>query len=225
MRRGSFAPGEFYHLYNRGTDKRKVFLGTRDHVRFLALLYLSNTAHPIKIDNLQRNERGETLLKHAIVASKRDQTLVDIGAYCLMSNHFHLLVREKEGGGISKFMQKLLTAYTMYFNKRNERTGALFEGVFRSTHVDDDTYLRYLTAYIHLNPIKLIEKDWKETGIRDKKRAEQYLKKYCFSSYIDHIGIERPENAIIEKDSLLQYFDTPKDFKTNITEWLEYRSE
>lgn len=224
MRKGLFALGEFYHLYNRGTDKRKVFLCEGDYSRFLSLLYLCNSNGAIRLDNLGRNEQGETLLKNAI-ARGRDQTLVDIGVYCLMPNHFHLIVRERDPVGISKFMQKLLTAYTMYFNKRNERVGALFQGVFKSSHIDKDQYLKYLISYAHLNPVKLIEKDWKETGISDRKRAEEFLETYRYSSYIDYIGIERTEQAIIEKRSFPQYFDTPISFRENITEWLDYNSE
>lgn len=150
--------------------------------------------------------------------------LVDICAYCLMPNHFHLIIRERENNGISRFMQKLLTGYTMYFNKRYERSGNLFQGKFKAKHIDNDEYLKYLISYVHLNPIKLIDQKWKENGIKNKKQSEKYLGKYSYSSYLDYIGLTRVENKIINKSSLPEYFETIKDFETNVTEWLSYNS-
>src|SRR3989338_7919325 len=180
----SFAPGEFYHIYNRGTDKRIIFMSRSDRDRFLVLLYLANQSGPVDL-KLQ----GSTLLE--ITEERTGDPLVEIVAYCLMPNHFHLLIREVEEGGISKFMQKVTTGYTMYFNKRHDRSGSLFQGRFKATHIADDRYLRYLISYIHLNPVKLIEPKWKETGIADKVRAEQYLETYAPSSYLDYLDKKR----------------------------------
>ncbi len=139
-----------------------------------------------------------------------------------MPNHVHLLIREKNDGGTSRFMQKLATAYTMYFNTRYERTGSLFQGAFKSSHADDDRYLKYLISYIHLNPVKLIEPKWKERGIENRKAAEKYLKEYEYSSYLDYLGVKRKEKAIIDAAALPEYFESPSDFKTSVTEWLSY---
>ena len=87
----------------------------------------------------------------------RKETLVDIGAYCLMPNHFHLLIRETAEGNISRFMLKLQTGYPMYFNKKYQRTGALFEGKFKAKHITNDNHLKYLFAYLHLNPVKITD--------------------------------------------------------------------
>src|SRR3989338_6564932 len=127
LRKQSFAPGEFYHLYNRGTEKRRVFLDKKDYDHFLFLMYVCNTKKSIELRNIGNNfDRGETI--------------VDIGAYCLMPNHFHILVREKIDNGISKYTRKLMTAFSMYFNKKYKRTGKLYEGVFKSTHASGDRY-------------------------------------------------------------------------------------
>ena len=213
-----FAPGEFYHIYNRGTEKRNVFMSRADRNRFMALLYFANQNEPVDL-KLQ----GRTLLE--IVEPRAGTPLVGIVAYCLMPNHFHLLIREIEEGGISKFMQKLTTGYTMYFNKKYERNGSLFQGRFKATHVADDIYLRYLISYIHLNPIKLIEPKWKEAGIANKVRAEQYLETYVSSSYLDYLGKERPEGMILAREALPEYFSSGTDFKTFVTEWLTYGPE
>ncbi len=112
----------------------------------------------------------------------------------------------------------------MYFNKRYERSGNLFQGKFKAKHIDNDEYLKYLISYVHLNPIKLIDQKWKENGIKNKKQSEKYLGKYSYSSYLDYIGLTRVENKIINKSSLPEYFETIKDFETNVTEWLSYNS-
>lgn len=214
----SFAPGEFYHIYNRGTEKRNIFSSHADCGRFLSLLYFANQTGAADL-KLQGSTLSET------VGERTGAPLVEIAAYCLMPNHFHLLIREFKEGGISKFMQKLTTGYTMYFNKRHERNGSLFQGKFKATHVADDRYLRYLISYIHLNPVKLIEPKWKETGIVDKERAERYLETYASSSYLDYLGKKRPEGIIISHEALPEYFSPGIDFKTFVTEWLTYSPE
>lgn len=216
----AFAPNEYYHLYNRGVEKREVFLCTKDYERFLSLLYMCNSASPVDL-KLQ----GSHL--HEILLLTRDKKLLDICAYCLMPNHFHLLVRSHEDseGGISRFMQKLTTAYTMYFNKKYDRSGSLFQGKFKATHAIDDNYLKYLIAYIHLNPVKLIDSKWKENGIHDRDHAEAFLHQYRYSSFADFAGFNRLENKIISLEALPTYFEKPSDFKANVREWLEYKSD
>ena len=217
-RRVGLAPGEFYHVYNRGTDKRSIFKTRADYERFVALLYLCNQKNSIQ-DKI-KSFRGLTSDAFKIT---REETLSDVAAYCLMPNHFHLILREREEGGISKFMQKLTTGFTMYFNKRHQRSGTLFESTFKSSHVDNDVYLKYLIAYVHLNPVKLIDPKWKENGIRDRSAAESYLKRYLYSSYLDYAGAPRPQGALLTPGALPQYFQTPVDFEASVTEWLTYK--
>mgnify|MGYP002083452786 CR=1 FL=1 len=212
-----FSVGEFYHIYNRGTEKRTIFTTTAERDRFIALLYLANQTGPIEL-----KIQGSTLEE---MRERTTKPLVDVVAYCLMPNHFHLLIREREEGGISKFMQKLQTGYTMYFNIRHERTGALFQGKFKATHVADDRYLQYLVSYIHLNPVKLIDPTWKETGIQNRQKAEKYLETYRYSSYLDYLGPKRRENILLSMDQLPEYFSSGMDFKSFVTEWLTYKPE
>jgi putative transposase len=212
-RRAIFAPGEFYHIYNRGTEKRKIFLNHRDYERFLTLLYLANGEHPVDV-----KRQGSALSE--LLTRDRGKKLVDICAYCLMPNHFHLIIKEVEDGGISKFMQKLITGYTMYFNKTHERNGALFQGKFKSEHINEDRYMLYLIAYVHLNPVKLCDPKWKENGIADRRRSEKFLDNYTYSSYLDYCGRERLEKTIISMESLPSYTSTPKNFRSSITQWL-----
>ena len=116
IRRVNFATGEYYHLYNRGNSKQKIFLDDEDYNHFVKLLYLCNSVRSITYRDVTKN----------VYDFDREETLVFIGAYCLMPNHFHILVKEKSEKGISKFMQKISTAYSMYFNNKYKRTGGLF---------------------------------------------------------------------------------------------------
>jgi len=142
-----------------------------------------------------------------------------------MPNHFHLLITQKDGGDISKFMQKLSTAYVMYYNKKYKRTGGLFEGKFKSQHLSTDKYLKYIFSYIHLNPVKLIDKDWKEKGIRNKKESLKYLHQYSYSSFSDFLGIQRIQNKVLDKNDFPRYFSNSKVFLGEIFEWLNYKND
>ena len=139
-RKVTFAQNEYYHIYNRGVEKRPIFSDKASYDRFLVLMYLCNTKEPIRLP------RDFTLNLREIFSTKRTEQLIEVCAYCLMPNHFHLLVKEgrENGKGISQYMQKLTTAYTMYFNTRNSRSGSLFQGVFRAKHANQDEYLKYL---------------------------------------------------------------------------------
>ena len=212
------APGEFYHIYNRGTERRDIFMDSSDYTRFISQLFLSNSFDSVSTRSAMRKEES------TFFEVDRGELLVEIVAYCLMPNHFHLLVRAKEELDTSRFMQKLLTGYTMYFNKKNERTGALFQGKFKATHVDEDRYLKYLVSYIHLNPVKLIDPKWKENGIKNRSQAKQYLEKYRYSSYIDFLGQKRPESSLLSPDALPEYFTDSADFASTVDEWLSFSS-
>ena len=108
VRSVSFVPGEYYHIFNRGTDKREIFHDDVDRQRFIKLLYIANSDRSVVVRDFSKN----------IYNTERGKQLISIGAYCLMPNHFHLLVTQTENGDISKFMLKLCTAYSMYYNKK-----------------------------------------------------------------------------------------------------------
>lgn len=212
MRPFNFAESEYYHLYNRGTEKRTIFLDSRDYERFLALLYLANSSQPVDA------KQGASL--DEILGAGRGEPIVALGAYCLMPNHFHLLAKEITPGGISKFMQKLMTGYTMYFNRRNERTGGLFQGKFKAEHAANDRYLKYLFAYIHLNPVKLINGRWREDGVGAKEK--RYIRTFAYSSYQEYAGIERPQKEIITPGEFPEYFSDAASFEKEMHEWLDF---
>lgn len=218
IRKTNFVEGECYHVYNRGNSKQKIFHDKQDYYYLIDLLYIANTDQDFNLRDLKRN------LDLNLYEIDRKNNLVDIGSYCLMPNHFHILINEKTNGGISKFMQRLGTAYAMYYNNKYKRKGSLFEGKFKSKYVDNDVYLKYLFSYIHLNPIKLIDKKWKEDGIKNKINSINFLNKYQYSSYLDFLGHNRRQNKIINKKSFPDYFPDNKDFIKEIFNWFNYKS-
>ncbi len=213
VRKIPFVFGEYYHIYNRGNSKQTIFHNVEDYDRFIKLIFLSNGKENFKVH----------LAGKDVYNFSRGEQLVDIGAYCLMPNHFHLLLTQTKTGSISKFLQKLSTGYSMYHNNKYERAGTLFEGKFRSEHVDNDHYLKYLFSYIHLNPVNLINADWKETGIKNKNKAIQFLKQYPFSSYQDYSGTDRQQKTILNVSSFPNYFPTVKKFECEVFDWLNYK--
>ncbi len=144
MRKVRFANGEFYHIYNRGTDKRPVFLDRDDFDRFLQSMAEFNTKNPIG-SLFENSFRDKSLL------SSRTAKLVDIVCYCLNPNHYHIILRQRTENGISEFMKRLGGGYTQGFNFKYKRSGVLFQGKFKAAHIDSNEYLLHVSAYVNLN--------------------------------------------------------------------------
>ncbi len=220
----AFVEGEYYHTYNRGNSKQKIFFDDRDRERFLKLLYVCNSKKRIDFYN--------DIIKRKIDIwdFEKGESIVDIGAWVLMPNHFHLYITPKKNvwrssdtyaNSITYFMHRVLTAYSKYFNAKYHRTGSLFEGKFKSVHIEKDVQAKYLFSYIHLNPIKLIDSVWKEEGIKDKKKVVNFLDSYKWSSYLDYMETFRPESKILNRIDFLNYFKTKNDFQNEIFDWLK----
>jgi len=215
-RKWKIALDEYYHVYNRGVEKRDIFMNTADHQRFQTSLYVYNTSQRVTFRDIASNPYN----------FKKEDSLLSIGAYCLMPNHFHLLVRETVEGGISNFMQKLSTSYTMYFNTKYDRTGSLFQGSFKAEHLHTDPYLRHIFSYIHLNPLSIIEPEWDQSkSVSDSGKAQEFLQNYRHSSYIDYLDTDRLEKKILAKNLFPNYFQTKKDFEHLHSEWLKSTNE
>ncbi len=211
---------EYYHIYNRGNSKMEIFKTEDDYNRFIKMLFLCNSDKKInfRTDIVEKNidawdfEVGESI--------------VSIGAWVLMPNHFHLYItgsRSKASGekedNISIFMQKLSTAYAKYFNAKYKRTGSLFEGKFKATLIKDEIQAKYLFSYIHLNPVKLIDPKWKTEGIKSKKETLDFLNKYQWSSYLDFKEKDRIESIVLNRTDFLNYFSNSELVDSEIMEW------
>jgi REP element-mobilizing transposase RayT len=219
VRKIIFEEHEYYHVYNRGNSKQSIFHDAQDYQRFVELLYICNTSKHFNLYDIRKYQKNLDIFLH-----DRSDSLVAIGAYCLMSNHFHILITQIVDGGISAYMQKIATAYSMYYNKKYTRTGSLFEGKFKAIHLDTDRYLKYIFSYIHLNPVKLIDPRWKERGIVDTKKVHQFLDQYQYSSYIDFNRPSRLSGQILDTSRFPEYFPTKEHFHKEITEWIKFQS-
>ena len=195
-RRDVFQLGEWYHCFNRGVDKRIVFEEDSDYQRFLEALYLSNSKTTDPRGSFQRLPHDD------VMALPRQEPIVAVGAYCLMPNHYHLLLKEIVEGGIRTFMHRVNTGYTMYFNIRRERTGNLFVKPFRSKHIRDDRYFKRVASYIHLNPVELFEPRWKKGTLIRPNALEVRLREYRYSSLPEYCGEKRVYGSLLDRESV-----------------------
>lgn len=214
--REPFEIGESYHCYSRGVDKRIVFETTSDYERFIQSLYLCNNSEPV------RRFEMEGVSHEEVLTVPRKNTIVSIVAYALMPNHFHLLLKETTDAGITTFMRKLGTAYTMYFNLKNNRTGNLFTKPFKSVRIARDAHYMHIPHYIHLNPAELFEPRWKEGYVRDLGKLEARLRAYPFSSFPEYCGITRPESVLLDSDAFAEWYEQPLSPSQVISEAAEY---
>lgn len=164
IRQHTFATGELYHCYNRGVEKRNVFSDAEDFSYFLTgLQFYNNKNFNGKLRDIDESKQLEG-------SENSNEMFVRIHAYCLNPNHFHILLENLVDDGVSKFMQKLTTSYVMYFNKKHDRSGALFQGKFKSVHIDTDEYLQHLGVYININN--------RVHGITDAHKYRSSMKEY-----------------------------------------------
>ncbi len=186
--------GEYYHVFNRGVDKRSIFSSKEHLYYFFKSLSLLNTTD---------QSSGQSLTRKNLV-SEDNVELVSIVAYALLPNHFHLLLKQEVDGGITKFMQKLGTSYTMFFNKQENRSGALFQGKFKANHLSGDFALPVVSAYVNLN--------YKHHKIDPSKQlVKTSLFEYLDEELGDRICSQTEIDAIIaESGSLSDYKNTIK---------------
>lgn len=178
----------FYHIYNRGVEKRDIFLDPQDYKVFLhyfkRYLLPPRQVQPDNTDNTIRLDRESNLYKE-----------IKLLCYCLMPNHYHLMVKQLSERAIVEFMRRLSNAYTKYFNEKYERVGSLFQGRYRAALIDKEEYFIHLPYYIHRNPDELF------TGDNDK---DEKVKNYPYSSYGDYLG--KYNTPWIYKEELKPYF-------------------
>lgn len=229
QRKVPLVDGEYYHIYNRGNSKQKIFLNKIDYDYFIKCLYCCNTFKNFTF--------REDIIKQGIDAFDfdRGETIVSIGAWVLMPNHFHIYIttshksdlwRNKDKNRISEFMRKVCTAYSKYLNAKYGRTGGLFEAKFKSVHVKNDNHAKYLFSYIHLNPIKLIDSKWKKEGIKNIKKSLEFLATYKYSSYIDFTNPnQRKESKILDTKNFPKYYSNIKDFNKEILFWFKFNNK
>jgi len=200
MQKPVFTEGQIYHIFNRGVEKRQIFLNGYDYSRFVHNLFEFNDINPAINMNYYFDTEQPMEVEPRYFNRKKRSLLVEILAFSLMPNHFHLLIKERRKNGIVRFMQKLGTGYTMYFNKKYDRVGGLFQGRFKAVLINKESHLIYLPYYIHLNPIELITYGG-STSI-DLQKQMDFLENYKWSSFLDYIG-EKNFPSITQREFLL----------------------
>ena len=205
-----------YHVLNRGVDKRTIFLDKTDHYRFVHDLFEFND------ENLTFNSRYSFSLNSIDIGRryiKPRKLLVDILAFCLMPNHYHLLIKPRGDNSLSAFMKKLNMGYAKYFNIKYNRSGALFQGKYKAVSVISDTHFIHLPYYIHFNPLDIKFPEWRGRKIKNVKRAIEFLSSYRWSSHLDYSG-EKNFPSVTNRTFLLEYFGGHKEYSKNIESWL-----
>lgn len=194
---------DIYHICNRGVEKRNVFLDDGDRARFVHDLFVMNDAHASP--NYIKQTRGNLSYEH-----HERESLVHIYAWCLMSNHYHVLLSpvDDDPTKLSLFAQKLGMGYSKFFNEKYQRSGALWQGKYRKVHIQRDAHFLYVPFYIHLNPLDMLMPEWRHGRVRDANKALDYLAKYRWSSYLDYVG-KHNFPSVIDK-SLLEGILGPK---------------
>lgn len=201
--RKNYLENGYYHLYNRGVEKRIIFQDDQDYKVFLSYLKLYlEPPNPPKERLVNINNTIFATIERPL---KNFNNEISLLAYCLMPNHFHLLVKQKSLKGIASFTQSLLTKYSTYFNKRYERVGPLFQGVYKAVSIDEENYLLHLSRYIHLNPTH----DAKVRPLRS-----------TYSSYGDYLG-ER-KTGWLNTELILSFFKNSR--KVGYVNALSYQS-
>ena len=146
MRKIKFAKGEYYHIFNRGVDKRVIFSEEADFQRFFQSMTVFNAVQPI--GSIREDAARKA---NSINLVSGDDKLVNFVCYCLNPNHYHFILEQLDEKGIEKFMHRMGVGYTKYFNQKHNRNGSLLQGTFQAIHIDSNDYLLHLSAYVNLN--------------------------------------------------------------------------
>jgi len=195
--------GEYYHVFNRGVEKRKIFLDANDYERFLIYLKEFNCLDPVY--SLYRSKQQAVEVKPL-----RKEKIVEIISYCLNPNHFHFILKQITQSGISEFMKRLGVGYTGYFNFKNKRSGVLFQGSYKSVHIKNNNQLLYLSAYVNDNH-----------SIHGYESKKGEIWKY--SSLSEYLG--KPKRDLCSKNILLEQFRNRQDYLEFVRENSQYMKD
>lgn len=189
---------EYYHVLNRGVDKRQIVINDRDRLRFVTDLYVMNDRR--QVFNLDYHTSNSIDVRRQYEDRKR---LVTVHAWCLMGNHYHALISEHSKNGVAEFLKKLNMGYAKYFNLKHKRLGALFQGKTKRILIENDRQYLYILPYIHLNPLdfKKGAQEWRQQCLSNPKAALEWITNYRWSSYRNYIG-EAEFSEILEGSEL-----------------------
>lgn len=202
-----------FHIFNRGVDKRAIFGGDRDRQRLFETISYYRFEQPIRLAQsitLSLNKpSAPTLNELSSLEKGQKRKLVELISYCLMPNHFHLILKQLVDGGITEFMHRLGTSYTNFFNTKYQRSGSLFQGTFKAVLVETEEQLAHLSRYIHINPLKSSHSNL----------TPKLLRSYHWSSFPEYLG--EIKSGICDKDIILNLFKNPKEYESFVLAKIE----
>lgn len=193
-----FTNNYFYHVFNRGVEKRTIFQDERDCIHFLRMLnYYQHSGQKPSYSRARDDQIEEVLVRGRNI---------EVISYCFMPNHFHFLLKQLEENGVTDFMRKISNGYTKYFNTKHKRVGPLFQGSFKAVLMESDQQLVHVSRYVHLNPlVSGITKD---------------LKTYPWSSYPDYVGVR--DGKLVNKQEILGFYKDPEEYEKFVLDQYSY---
>lgn len=221
MKKETIVLNEFYHTYNRGVEKRNIFLVGEEYIRGVHDIYEFNDENAV-LNVKYRLNQTKIYGDRISIERKPRKILVDLMCWCLMPNHYHFFSRSKIKDGLSKFHQKFGIGFTGYINLKYKRNGVLFQGKHKRVRVTNNTQASHLVCYIHSNPLELWKPDWKEKKLTtlELQNALRFLEKYRWSSHLDYLGIKNFP-SLISTEFLLKFFKGPVNYKKFFINWLK----
>lgn len=203
---------QFFHILNRGVEKRKIFFNKEDHLRFADNIRDLNNQEIALLSYENRRKYSE------VSAPKKN--LVDVLCWSMLPNHFHVMVRSKTDKGASIFAQKLTGGYTMYFNPRRKRSGTLFQGRSKVIPISHEAHFIHLPFYVLANPLDMFQSGWREDGIADPEKAVEFLENYPWSSFRELVK-SVPSAPTTNRKLFFELFDTnEKRVREDLREWM-----
>jgi len=225
IKRPQLVNGEIYHIVIRGVGDSLIFKDIDDYYRGIFSLYEFNDINQVLIRDRRRvrirakkSGRGQS----SATSADGRQILVEVMAFCFMPNHIHLLIKQIKDNGITRFMRKFGTGYAVYFNKKYNRKGHLFQGRFRAVLIKTDEQLKTAFVYIHTNGISLIAPKWKEEGIKNSEAVIKFLENYKWSSYSDYLG-KKNFPSVTKRDFLLKAMGGQEGCRKFVENWIKYK--
>lgn len=215
------AKNGIYHTLNRGVDKRTIFLDDQDRLRFIHDLFEFNDKENVNNVTYFFHRIKSKDVEHPYITQERKprKLLVKIYAFCLMPNHYHLLLSPIEENGVPLFMKKLNAGYAKYFNEKYERSGALFQGRYKSIPIENEAHFIHLPYYIHFNPLDIKFGEWRKRELKNPNQAIKFLENYRWSSHLDYLG-KKNFPSVTQREFLLNFFDGHDGYKQSIEQWL-----
>lgn len=218
-RKEIFAQEEYYHVYGRTILGIPEFEDYKNANRLIRAFLIANSTNSSEAFLFLKNNKNATI-SDLVDIIKQGEKLVNILCYCIMPNHYHLVLQELQEGGISDFIKKCNTSIANYINKKQDRRGPLFESRFKAKHIDNNEYLLHLSLYIHLNPLDIISgKSWREGKLKNWKEAKKKLLAYPYSSLKSFLEEKNYDLIISGAEIIAEQFDSKKDYELFLQQW------